>query len=298
MKPKNSQHQEEILVTGAGGLIGSQFIESMSHKYKFSPIDVSDPINPVDITDKDQVMRALSNSSANFVVHFAAYTNVTAAFDQTNDKQGPAYIINVVGTKNIAQAALSTNKHLVHISTAYVFDGENQGLYRESDTPNPIEWYGKTKLLAEETVQSIMQNWTILRIDQPFGRTTSIRPDVARRIYSGLLEGNLPPMFTDHFFGPTYIDDLSRVLDWVVRTKTTGLFHASSGEKWTDFDFAKQIREIFKLPTEVKPGSLDKYLETLERPYQRNTAMDVSKLKSTIDFELTPIKTALESVEI
>ena len=103
-------------------------------------------------------------------------------------------------------------------------------------------------------------------------------------------------MFTDHFFGPTYINDFSKVLDWAIRTRTTGVFHASSGEQWTDFDFAKAVQDALKLPGEVRKGSLEAYLKTLNRPYQKNTAMNTQKLQSVLDFELTPIIAALSQL--
>ena len=285
-----------ILVTGSGGLIGSQFGLEFASKYTVEPIDISNPNKPVDITKPEQVLSAFSKSKAPVVIHFAAYTNVTGAWEQRDDTSGPAYQVNVTGTQNIVDACKQTGKHLIHISTAYIFDGEKTGLYLEGDTSNPIEWYGKTKQLAEEVVQSSSIAWTIFRIDQPFRSDPFPRADVAHNIAHKLQTNSLPPMFTDHFFGPTYINDFSKVLDWAIRTRPTGVFHASSGEQWTDFDFAKAVQDALKLPGEVRKGSLEAYLKTLNRPYQKNTAMNTQKLQSVLDFELTPIIAALSQL--
>jgi dTDP-4-dehydrorhamnose reductase len=100
------------------------------------------------------------------------------------------------------------------------------------------------------------------------------------------------------FFGPTYINDFAKVIEWVWRTGTTGVFHASSGEMWSDFDFAQKIKQVLGLEGEVKEGDLDEYLKTLNRPYQRNTAMDSSKLKSALDFELKSVEQALGEIKL
>ncbi|MBP7842730.1 SDR family oxidoreductase [Candidatus Woesebacteria bacterium] len=288
--------KKPVLVTGANGLVGSKFTQMFGDSYDFHSLDISNPQNPIDITDSKQVLKALESSDAQHIVHYAAYTDVTGAWKQNGDKLGVAYKVNVGGTQNIVDACKKTAKHLIHISTAYVFDGAKEDLYTEDDSLSPIEWYGFTKAEAERLITESEINWTILRIDQPFCSDTQVRPDVVRRIAQGLQEGKLYPQFTNHYFGPTFIDDFAKVVDFVIRTNTTGLFNATSGEKWTDFDFANLIKETLQLSGEVKPGDLDDYLKTLDRPYQKNTAMDASKLKYVLDFELLSVKEALKTV--
>jgi dTDP-4-dehydrorhamnose reductase len=289
--------KKSILGTGLSGLVGSKLSQTFSETYDFTNLDVSNPEHPVDITDYDQVLRAFSDSPADFVAHFAAFTDVTKAWEQRDDKNGIVYKVNVLGTENIVKAATATGKHLIHISTAYVFDGNETELYSEEDPMNPIEWYGQTKAWAEEKVMASTSPWTILRIDQPFRSDTFPKQDIAHRIIAGLQNGTLYPQFTNHYFGPTFIDDFAQVIEWVFRTSTTGLFHASSGEKWSDYDFAELFKQTLQLQSEVKQGDLDTYLKTLNRPYQRNTAMNCEKLKRHLDFELTSIEKAAAIVK-
>lgn len=284
---------KQILASGINGLVGSKLAQVYDGQYVFDNLDTRDPVHPVDITDLDQVMAKFAAVKADFVVHLAAFTNVSAAWEQTGDKSGVAYDVNVNGTKNMVEACKQTGKHLIHISTAYVFDGENDGLYTETDKLSPIEWYGQTKAWAEEVVVNSDIDWTILRIDQPFRSDAFAKVDTAHRIINGLKENSLPPQFTNHWFGPTYIDDFVKVIDWVIRTGTTGLFNASSGEKWTDYDFAIAIKESQNLSGDINPGDLNAYLKKTKRPYQKNTALDCSKLINAIDFEFLPIKQAL-----
>lgn len=286
--------RKQLITTGLSGLVGSRFQKDFESKYEFQNLDLSNPVLPVDITNREQIFNIFEKSSAEYVLHLAAHTNVTAAWEQRNDTSGITYQVNVLGTKNIVEACRKTKKHLIHISTAYVFDGKNENQYTEDDSPNPIEWYGETKFLAEELVRTLENNWTILRIDQPFRSDTYSRPDILRRIISGIQNQSLYPQFTNHFFGPTFIDDFSKVIDWVIRTHAQGIFHASSGEKWSDFEFASMVNEVLNLHGKISEGDLNQYLKTLERPYQRNTSMNCEKLRNSIDFSFTKIKDAVK----
>lgn len=287
-----------LITTGLNGLVGSRFALDFSLKYDFNNLDLRDTTAPTDITQYDQVLKRFENSQATHVIHLAAYTDVTGAWKQTDDTSGIAYQVNVVGTENIVKAAEATKKHVIYVSTAYVFDGEKKSLYTEEDEPKPIEWYGKTKWLAEEVVKQSTAPWTILRIDQPFRADSFEKLDTVHRIIKGIQEKTLYPQFTNHYFGPTYVNDFGKVLDFVVRTSPTGLFHASSGESWSDFEFAKLINDTLKLGGEIKEGDLEAYLAKSERPYQRNTAMSVEKLTKILDFKQKTVKEAIAEIKI
>lgn len=285
-----------LITTGLSGLVGSTFRDAFANVYQCKNLDISDPSSPVDITNSDQVDAAISNHPGDTIIHLAAFTDVNAAFLQTDDKTGLAYKVNVVGTENIAKAAKAAGKFLVHISTAYVFDGNSNTYYTENDATNPIEWYGYTKAQAEEKValHCNSDQWAILRIDFPFRAQPSPRPDIVRKCLATMKAGY--PLFDDHFFGPTYLDDFNKVLDWFVTEKKAGIWHASSGEKWSDFQLGSALVEKHSLDLQPTAGNLDTYLTTLNRPYQRNTAMDASKLKAALPFELLSIEQALESL--
>ncbi|NCN03894.1 MAG: sugar nucleotide-binding protein [Candidatus Pacebacteria bacterium] len=289
--------KRSLLSTGLNGLVGSRFATDFADRYHYDRLDVSDKDNPVDITNLDQVRKVFASSSADYVLHLAAFTNVTAAWEQSDDKTGLAYQVNVEGTRNLVKACQEFGKQMIHISTAYVFDGESQGLYIEEDPIKPIEWYGQTKAWAEEVVREADIDWTILRIDQPFRSDQFPKVDIAHRIIYGLENGTLYPQFTNHYFGPTFIDDFAKIIDWVIRTKTMGLYHATSGEKWSDYKFAQLINQALKLNGVIKEGDLDEYLKTISRPYQRNTALDSSKLIGMLDFKLKSVREAIATLK-
>ncbi len=289
--------QLSLLGTGLNGLVGSKLVTDFPQPATWVNLDVSDPVQPVDITNLDSIKAMLAaHPQATSLVHCAAFTDVTKAWEQNGDKSGIAYQVNVTGTKNIAQACREAGISLIHISTAFVFSGDKEGLYTESDPMKPIEWYGQTKAWAEEVVMESGADWTILRIDFPFRSDPFVKPDIIRKTVAALEKGY--PLFSNHWFGPTYIDDFVKVIEWVIRTKASGLYHASSGEKWSDFELGKLINESHKLGLEVKEGDLAEYQATLQRPYQRNTAMDSTKLQAALDFKLTPIRQAVPAVQL
>ncbi len=286
-----------ILITGGNGLVGSRLIETYEKTFHFHQIDLNHPKNPVDITNYQQLANFINNHQAKYLVHFAAYTNVNGAWQQRGNKQGLAYQVNVKGTENIVNICQQNNIHLIHISTAYVFDGKKKSAYNENDQPNPIEWYGKTKYLAEQIVQNSDLDWTILRIDQPFRNDPFKKLDIAHRIIKSIQTKTLPPQFINHYIGPTYIEDLCKVIIFMIKNHHTGLYHATSGETWTDYDFANSISQIHQLNYEIKKGDLTEYLKNQTRPYQKNTALDCSKLKQVLDFSLKPIKQAIKDIK-
>ena len=284
-----------IVGTGLSGLVGSKFVELFSHKYQCSNLDLT---VGVDITNEQQVMKAVEASKAPVIIHMAAFTDVNAAWAQNGDKHGVCYKVNVDGTANIAKAAKAFNKHLIHLSTAFVFDGQKDGLYVEEDVTNPIEWYGVTKAEAEDVVQNTCDSWTIFRIDQPFRQDLFGRkPDTTHKLAASLKDKTAYPQFTDHYFSPTIIEDFCAVLDWAVEDKPQGIFHAVSGIKVSDSEYAVMINESLQLGADVKQGSLAEYLKTTSRPYQKNTAMSCEKLKNESNMKFTPLHEALERLE-
>lgn len=286
--------KQTILGTGLTGLVGSRVVQLLGDQYNWINLDIAHPTHPVDITKIDSVKKAVTHYQPTALLHCAAFTDVTGAWQQTGDKNGICYQVNVVGTKNVAQVCQELNTHMIHLSTAYVFDGTKPTPYTETDNPNPIEWYGQTKLWAENEIISINPKHTILRIDQPFRPDPFAKLDAVHRIIEGLKKGNLYPQFTDHFFGPTFIDSLATIVDQVIQKQVAGLYHATNNESWTDFDFASQVAELVGMEELVKKGSLADYLKATNRPYQKNTALECNKLIKKLNLQPTSIIKALK----
>lgn len=286
-----------IITTGGTGLVGSRLTEVLGDDFSFTNLDLRGEL-PIDITDENAVTQYLNASPAEWVIHLAAITDVTRAHEENGDTNGLTYKVNVLGTESVTNACKNTGKKLIHISTAYIFDGKKETPYIETDAPNPIEWYGATKAKAEDVVISSNIHAVILRIDNPFRSTPFEKQDLVQRIATKLLEGSLPPQFSDSHFGPTYVEDTARVIKWLVQNNAKGVYHATNNESWTPYAFAQAVADRLKMGDSVKEGSLTEFLKAASRPYQRNTALDCSKLLRESSLELTPIKEALFSVQL
>lgn len=283
-----------ILGTGLSGLVGSRVVDLLDKTYTFQNLDLT---TGVDITNEDQVLRSFESSDAPAVIHMAAFTDATKAWEDRGNKDGLCYKVNVVGTENIAKAAQKTGKQMIHVSTSFVFDGENDGMYTEEDDVHPVEWYGETKALAEEVVQSMCDLWAIFRIDQPFRSDKyEKKMDTTHKLIANIQRRTLYPQFTDHWFSPTIIEDFARVLDWAIQNKVCGMYHATSGIKVSDYEYACMINDALHLGGDITQGSLTEYLKTTQRPYQRNTAMSSKKLQEAANITFTPLEQAIANM--
>ncbi|MFC1653731.1 SDR family oxidoreductase [Patescibacteria group bacterium] len=284
---------KSILGTGLSGLVGSRLVDLYKNNYNFENLDLT---TGVDITKEDVVEKAVAKSDANVLVHFAAFTDVNKAFEQADNTQGLCYKVNVIGTKNIAKACKKHNKYLIHISTDFIFDGTKEEPYTELDKPSPIEWYGKTKYLAEEEVKNSGTAFSILRLAYPYRASHPERVDMIRNTLKRLKDGNMYPPFSDHIITPTFIDDIANVVNIVISQKPESETFNLVGSSWhSDYEITKLIQEVFNLSGEIKEGSLEEYLKTSSRPYQKT--MKISNQKLIDKLKYTP-KTLKEGLEI
>ena len=161
----------KILITGASGLYGNKLAQITSTKgYDvFSSYNQDKPTfgSPIqfDISDKKRVEQVFQQYRPDTVVHAASLTKVDTC--ETNKEL--AWKTNVKGTKNIVQESKKNHSFLIYISTDYVFDGE-KGYYTETDKPDPINYYGQTKLKAEQQIQTLT-NYCIARPSVIYGST-------------------------------------------------------------------------------------------------------------------------------
>ena len=286
-----------LLVTGLTGLVASRFQELYQQDFDFTNIDLA---TGIDITDQAAVNQVVVHSPASALIHFAAFTNVDAAQDQNRDKSGSCYRVNVLGTKNIAQACAQNNKYLVHISTNFVFDGVNPPLegYTEESLSHPIEWYGQTKLWAEAEVKNFGGKFCIARITYPFRTHYSQKLDLVRSIVSKLKSASLPPQFTDHIITPTFIDDIAVALKAMLDQHPQGIFHVVGSSNLSDYQIAQQVARTFDLDEgQVKPASLEDYLKIVPRPYQKNLTTSNAKLKTELCVSMRTLDEALPEMK-
>lgn len=233
-----------IAIFGGGGLVGTRFINLQKDNFEIK----SPSISEVDILKKDEVARFIEASGAEVTINFAAITNVEKSEEEAGDRSGICFQVNAVGAQNVANVCKDLDKHLIHISTEYVFDGtKSDSPYTEADSPNPKNWYGATKLFGEESVLKSECRSAIVRISMPYSPFYEVKSDVARFFLTQLKNGNAIKAIEDQRVTPTLVDDIVNALQVLIEKQSLGLYHVSSKDSVTPLEFAKTIAKMFNL---------------------------------------------------
>jgi len=269
--------KKKILGTGLRGLVGSRIVELLKDKFDFEDLAIEEGF---DITKKETIEQKIAGSSAESLIHLAAFTDVNAAWKEKDDLNGSCYRINVLGTKNIAGLCQKYNKFLVHFSTDFVFNGEKDGCYSEDETPRPIEWYGETKYQAEEAVKNLSLGFCIARIAFPFRTAYLPKLDLIRKIIEGLKNKTLYPQFSDQIITPTFVDDIAFGVEKIIEKQAEGIFHLTGSTPISPFNLAQKVAETFGFDKNlVLEGSLTEFIKEnpTSRPYQKNLCLSNKK---------------------
>jgi dTDP-4-dehydrorhamnose reductase len=268
----------KVLITGSDGLLGMKLVKYFEEHFETIPTyqtKINESSIKMDITLKDEVETVIRKIQPNIIVHCAAMTNVDEC--ETNKKQ--AELVNVTGTKNIAELACENGCKLVYLSTDYIFDGL-KGYYKETDIPNPISYYGKSKLKGEEAVKNICKDFIIARSSVLYG-WHPVRLNYVTWIISELKKGNKINIVTDQFNSPTLNDNLCEMLLKLIENNQIGIFNTTGGERISRFDFAIKISDIFGLNRNlINPITADQLSWKAKRP--KDTSLDTTKIAKFI----------------
>jgi len=243
---------EKLIITGSAGLLGSKVMKFAKRDYEVMPLHNTKPLHPnslkLDITDREQVYNLLTKLKPDIAIHAASETNV----DKCETEKEHAWKINVEGTRNIALACSKAGAKLVYISTDYIFDGE-KGLYIEEDKPNPINYYGVTKLEGENQVIQHCKNYAILRTSVLYG-WHPWKQNFATWTINQLKQNKEITVVEDHYNTPTLADNLAEITIEAVQKDLQGIYHVSGSERISRYEFARQIAKTFNLdPNLIKP---------------------------------------------
>ena len=273
---------QKLLVTGASGLLGNKIVTLAENSFHVTPTDVTEPLHPnavkADITDEAGISHLFNKVRPDLVIHTASETNV----DRCETEKERAWKINVEGTRNIAEACRETNTKLVCISTDYVFDGE-KGLYVEEDAPNPIDFYGLTKLEGEKQVIKRCKNYAVLRTSVLYGRHPW-KQDFATWVINKLRQNQEITVVDDHFNTPTLADNLAKMALEVGARDLQGVFHTSGIERISRCEFARRIALAFDLNSvlikPIKMNELKAWIAKRPKDSSLNTKKIQEQLKT------------------
>jgi dTDP-4-dehydrorhamnose reductase len=243
----------------------------------------------VDITQKQQTTKSIEGIAPSVVVHAAAETDV----DRCETERDLARSVNVTGTVNIAEICAEIRAKLILISTDYVFDGV-QGNYAESDEPNPVNFYGLTKLEAERAVAKISPKSLVVRTSVLFGWHPS-KLNFATWVMKGLREHQTTKVVTDHVNSPTLNENLADAIKMAIEHNSEGILHVAGSERISRFDFAIKIAETFDLdPRLLVPVKMDDLGWVARRP--RDSSLRVQKAEKELGVELFGVDRSLEEM--
>lgn len=233
---------KKVVVFGGAGLVGSRFVSLNKDSFEI----IAPSALQVDILSKDSLITLAEKENPDYLINFAAYTNVEEAEKDKGNKEGLCFQVNVTGAKNVADVCKQFNKRLIHISTEYVFDGTKEDSpYTEEDKPKPINWYGQTKLMGEEMVLASEALAIVMRISMPFAAHFELKKDVARFFLEQLKQRKPVKAIADQRITPTLVDDIANALKVLMENQVFGIYHVASRDSVTPLEFAKTLAEIF-----------------------------------------------------
>ena len=265
----------KFLVTGSAGLVGSQVVKDLTqqnHTVYSCYHDVFPehgiPVK-LDLINQDDIVCTIDKIKPDSIIHLAAMTGV----DQCETHQDLAMKINANSTEIMARQAAKQNTFFLYISTDYVFDGIN-GIKKESDTPNPLGFYGKSKLAGELALNNLPSNWCIARTSTPFGihKTKKSFPIWVKENLESKKEISV---LTDQFTSPTYVPNLSKMLIEIATRQLVGIYHTSGSTKISRYNFAEMVAEHLNLDKKfLQSASMSEMSWKAQRP--KDSSLDVS----------------------
>lgn len=262
----------KVLVTGANGQLGKTIKELYSKNIDFIYF-VFVTKSQLDITCKNEIDAFFNKHQFDYCINCAAYTNV----EQADSEPIKANKINAEGVKNLAEACKLNDAILIHISTDYVFDGKKNEPYTEIDSPNPINEYGKSKLLGETHLANTLTDYFIIRTSWLYSK---YEKNFLKTIVKKIKENSKLKIITTQKGTPTSCEELSKFIYFLIKSREEnfGVYNFSALGEATWYDFAMEIAKHFKNynPSLITPVNIFK--SKVKRP--EYSVLDNTKTQS------------------
>ena len=274
----------KILITGSNGLLGQKLLHKLRKDSSVQLIATSKGGNRVsekegytyfdlDITINNEVAKLIASERPQVVINTAAMTNV----DLCEDEKQACDALNVDAVKYLADACVKVDAHLIQISTDFIFDGEN-GPYKEEDKPNPLSYYGLSKLKSEEVLQAHSVKWTVLRTIIVFGVGENLsKGNIVLWAKGALAKGDPLNIIDDQFRAPTLAEDLADICILAAKKKALGIFNASGKDIMSIYEIVERIAKHYGSTTEnlnkISTATLN---QTAGRPPRTGFILDKS----------------------
>ncbi len=291
-----------ILITGSNGLLGQNLVKQLQEK-KADFLATSKGKNRIttlipsnyqqlDITNQEEVELVFNTYRPTAVINTAAMTNV----DACESHKEACWDMNVNAVQYLIDACQKHKTHLIHLSTDFVFDGES-GPYKETDTPNPLSYYGKSKYKAEKLIQnSHLEHWSIARTIIVYGVVEKMsRSNVVLWAKLALEKGEPINVVDDQFRSPTHGSDLAKGCLLIAEKKASGIFHLSGKELMSILELVERVASYYQLDKSIiSPIKSETLNQAAKRPPV--TGFDLSKSKKELGYNPVSFEAGLALV--
>ena len=274
-----------ILVTGSNGLLGQKLVELLLTKDDYliatakskSTLAIDLPkgeFHSLDITNPDEIQKVIQQSKPDAIINTAAMTQV----DHCETEREKCWANNVTAVESLVKVCEKTKTHLIHVSTDFIFDG-TRGPLDESEKPNPLSYYGESKLAAEVAIQKSNIDWAILRTVLVFGVTKDMsRSNIVLWVKKSLEEGNVINVVNDQWRTPTLAEDLAMGCYLAATKKIKGIYNISGDEMMTPYDIAIKTADFFGLDKSlIQQTDSTKFKQPAARPPKTGFIIDKAK---------------------
>lgn len=293
---------ETILVTGSNGLLGQKLTTLLKEHPGYRLVATSKgpdryPDNTgylyeeMDITNESRVREVIRALKPAVIIHTAAMTNVDAC---EKDREG-CRRLNVDATRYLVNAACELGAHFIHLSTDFIFNGEN-GPYSEEDEPDPLSYYGLSKLESEKIVRESSAGWAILRTIIVYGVVQDMSRSNIVLWAKGALENGQPiNVVDDQFRMPTLAEDLAQACVLAAEKRAHGVFHVSGSDYMSILEIVQRVARFFHLDESlISPISAETLNQLAKRPPKTGFVLD--KARNELDYNPHSFEKGLEIV--
>jgi dTDP-4-dehydrorhamnose reductase len=259
-----------VLITGAGGQLATDLSPAFAHH----DVRAADHA-ALDVSDRDAVLQAITTICPDVVLHTAAWT----AVDACEGDPDRAFKANTLGTRHVAEGSRLTGAHLLYVSTDYVFDGTSLTPYGESDRPNPLSVYGRSKLGGEREAFRQVPAAAVVRTSWVCGRHGANMVKTILRLAAGV---EVLRFVDDQRGCPTFTDDLAQMIYRLAVERRPGLFHVTNQGETTWFRFARDVLAAAGMdPSRVEPISTADLDPPRPAPRPANSVLDNAALRQS-----------------
>ncbi len=289
----------KVLVTGALGLLGQRLIEMTPSPIEVLGVDLADhqdlfprdAYQSCDLADRPLVRELVESFKPDWILNCAAYTNVDGAEEQRK----VCWRANVEVVENLVYAARKVDARIVQVSTDYIFDGKH-GPYDENEIPNPLGYYGRSKLAAENVLKSSPVDFAVARTMVLYGVSRNQRPDFVGWLVGQLGGGKPVRIVTDQIGNTTLNDDLAAGMWTIVDKGFQGVVNVAGREIAGRYDFALKIAELFDLDASlISPIETHELNQKAPRPL--NSGLIVEKATQLLDMKLSNMEEGIRKYQ-